>query len=239
MIFTYGKTKLKIPEGYEYVYYATFIAGEWDFLKVKDTDTVLDAGAFIGDFTVKIARKAKEVVAVEPLPWAFKLLKENVEINNLKNVVLVNKALYDVDGVRLKIVDEGTGSKIGENGVEVEGVTVDSLGKFSVVKMDIEGAEGKVMKNGEWLDHVKQIAIELHGRENIEAIPQLLRNKGFVIRFMTGNDLLKNALKNSFLHPISFIKAETRTKVILNYFKRKYDVPALSREEYKILYGRK
>ncbi|WOE50953.1 hypothetical protein [Sulfuracidifex metallicus] len=38
-------------------------------------------------------RKAKEVVAVEPLPWAFKLLKENVEINNLKNVVLVNKAL--------------------------------------------------------------------------------------------------------------------------------------------------
>lgn len=112
MIFTYGKTKLKIPEGYEYVYYATFIAGEWDFLKVKDTDTVLNAGAFIGDFTVKIARKAKEVVAVEPLPWAFKLLKENVEINNLKNVVLVNKALYDVDGVRLKIVDEGTGSKI-------------------------------------------------------------------------------------------------------------------------------
>lgn len=116
---------------------------------------------------------------------------------------------------------------------------MDSLGKFSVVKMDIEGAEGKVMKNGEWLDHVKQIAIELHGRENIEAIPQLLRNKGFVIRFMTGNDLVKNALKNSFLHPISFIKAEARTKVVLNYFKRKYDVPALSREEYKILYGRK
>lgn len=39
MIFTYGKTKLKIPDGYEYVYYDTFIAGEWDFLKVKDTDT--------------------------------------------------------------------------------------------------------------------------------------------------------------------------------------------------------
>ncbi|ACR41616.1 class I SAM-dependent methyltransferase [Saccharolobus islandicus] len=68
MIFTYGKTRIEIPRGYEYVYYATFIAGEWDFLKVKKEDIVLDAGAFIGDFTVKVARKAKEVVAVEPLP---------------------------------------------------------------------------------------------------------------------------------------------------------------------------
>lgn len=58
-------------------------------------------------------------MAVEPLPWAFKLLKENVEINNLKNVVLVNKALYDVDGVKLKIADEGTGSKIGEKGLRL------------------------------------------------------------------------------------------------------------------------
>jgi len=50
------------------------------------------------------------VVAVEPLPWAFKILKENVEINQLKNVVLVNKALYCVEGVKLNISDEGTGS---------------------------------------------------------------------------------------------------------------------------------
>ncbi|AAK41132.1 Conserved hypothetical protein [Saccharolobus solfataricus P2] len=239
MIFTYGKTKLKVPEGYEYVYYATFIAAEWDFLKVKDMDTVLDAGAFIGDFTVKVARKAKEVVAVEPLPWAFKLLKENVEINNLKNVVLVNKALYDVDGVKLKIVDEGTGSRIGESGVEVDSVSVNSLGKFSVVKMDIEGAEGRVMKSGEWLDYVKQIAVELHGRENIEIIPHLLRKRSFVIRFMTRGDLVRNTVRNALLHPISFIKAEARTKVVLNYFKRKYYVPALSGDEYKIVYGRR
>ncbi|WP_229572641.1 FkbM family methyltransferase [Saccharolobus caldissimus] len=89
------------------------MAGEWDFLKVKKEDIVLDAGAFIGDFTLKIARKAKEVVAVEPLPWAFQLLKKNVEMNELKNVVPVNKALYDVEGVKVKISDEGTGSKIG------------------------------------------------------------------------------------------------------------------------------
>ncbi|WP_225968872.1 FkbM family methyltransferase [Saccharolobus islandicus] len=153
MIFTYGKTRIEVPPGYEFVYYATFIAGEWDFLKVRKSDMVLDAGAFIGDFTVKVAKKAKEVVAVEPLPWAFQLLKKNVEMNELKNVVLVNKALYDVDGVKVKISDEGTASKIG---IEVETTTVESLGKFSVVKMDIEGAEGKLFERREWLSYVKQ-----------------------------------------------------------------------------------
>ena len=152
-LFNYGGLRIEIPKGYEFVYYATFIAGEWDFLNVKNTDVVLDAGAFVGDYTVKVARKAKEVVAVEPLPWAFKILKENVEINQLKNVVLVNKALYSVDGVKLNISDEGTGSKLSDEGIEVETTTIESLGKFSLVKMDIEGAEGKVVK-GDWLNHV-------------------------------------------------------------------------------------
>ncbi|MEJ2780988.1 hypothetical protein WIW89_08855 [Stygiolobus sp. CP850M] len=31
---------------------------------------------------MKIARKVKEVVAVEPLPWAFKILKRNVSVDN-------------------------------------------------------------------------------------------------------------------------------------------------------------
>ncbi|WP_286188803.1 FkbM family methyltransferase [Sulfolobus sp. S-194] len=184
MLFTYGKTKICIPPGYEYVYYATFIAGEWDFLKVKREDVILDAGAFVGDFTVKVAKKAKEVVAVEPLPWAFQLLKKNVEMNGLKNVVLVNKALYDVEGVKVKISDEGTGSKIGEEGIEAETTTIESLGKFSVVKMDIEGAEGKLFKRREWLGSIKQIAIELHGKENIERIPTVLKEEGFNLRFM-------------------------------------------------------
>jgi len=85
-LFSCGGLRIEIPKGYEFVYYATFIAGEWDFLNVKNTDVVLDAGAFVGDYTVKATRKAKEVVAVEPLPWAFKILKENIEINQLKTL---------------------------------------------------------------------------------------------------------------------------------------------------------
>ncbi|MEJ2775685.1 SAM-dependent methyltransferase [Sulfolobaceae archaeon RB850M] len=44
-IFIYGKSKILILEGYEFVYYATFIAREWDFLKLKKHDVVLDTRA--------------------------------------------------------------------------------------------------------------------------------------------------------------------------------------------------
>ena len=65
---------------------------------------------------MKIARKVKEVVAVEPLPWAFKILKRNVEVNELKNVAMVNKAYYDVDGIKIRIFDEEVGSKVSNEG---------------------------------------------------------------------------------------------------------------------------
>ncbi|ABL88656.1 conserved hypothetical protein [Pyrobaculum islandicum DSM 4184] len=67
-IFTHGRLRIEVPRGYEFVYYATFVAGEWDYLKVRRGDRVLDAGAFIGDYTLKLARRAGEVVAVNRSP---------------------------------------------------------------------------------------------------------------------------------------------------------------------------
>ena len=243
-LFRYGGLRIELPKGYEYVYYSTFIVGEYDFLRFKKEDTVLDAGAFVGDFTVKIARKVKEVVAVEPLPWAFEILKRNVEVNELKNVILVNKALYDVDGIKIRISDEGVGSKVSNEGIEVTTTTIESLGKFSVVKMDIEGTEGRLIK-GNWLNSVREIAMELHGNENVISIPATLRDKGFNVRFMKWSDVVKNSVKNISLHPMDFLKAEMKTWIMSNAIKgfltrnKGYTIPSLTKEEFKILYGRR
>ena len=59
-LFRYGGIRIEIPIGYYYVYYSTFIVGEYDFLRFKKEDTVLDAGAFIGDFTVEISGKLRK-----------------------------------------------------------------------------------------------------------------------------------------------------------------------------------
>ena len=59
----------------------------------------------------------------------------------------MSKALYSVDGLKVRIKDSGVASSISSEGeVEVETVTVDSLDRFSIVKMDIEGAEGEVIR---------------------------------------------------------------------------------------------
>ena len=105
--------------------------------------------------------------------------------------------------------------------------------------MDIEGAESKLFERREWLSYVKQIAIELHGQEDIKRILAILREEGSNLRFMSKGDLVKATLRNGLLHLPSFLKAEIKTKILVNYFSKKYDVPALSREEYRIVYGKR
>jgi hypothetical protein len=104
--------------------------------------------------------------------------------------------------------------------------------------MDIEGAEGKVVK-GDWLNHVREIAMELHGKENVRKIPEILKERGFEIKFMNKGHIVKNTIRNVILHFPSFLRAEANTKIFTKYlFARKYEVPALTKEEYRILYGR-
>ena len=45
MIFKYKRIKMYIPVHSFFIPYATFFAGEYDFLKPRKKDTVIDAGA--------------------------------------------------------------------------------------------------------------------------------------------------------------------------------------------------
>ena len=215
--YTWSGLSITVPEGLEFVLYETFVIGEYDSLKIKPTDVVLDAGAFVGDFTIKAAKIAREVIAVEPIPWTFQLLKQNVEQNGLKNVTMVNKALYKQSG-KVTLLDQG-GSYATDNshvteGVEVEATTVDelltSLGiKVDVVKMDVEGAEAYALK-GDYIKGVREIAVELHG-ENITEIPPYLESLGFKVSKFTLRQAAANAIVNIALHVPSFVKAELKS----------------------------
>ena len=74
---------------------------------IKEGDIIIDAGADIGLFSVLAAFKVKEkgrVIAVEPEPNNLKILRENVELNYLKNVIIVPKALYDKPGKKVSVM---------------------------------------------------------------------------------------------------------------------------------------
>lgn len=57
-----------------------------DLLEVKEDERVLDLFCGIGNFTLPLARRAKEVVGVEGLDILVQRAKENAELNEITNV---------------------------------------------------------------------------------------------------------------------------------------------------------
>lgn len=139
---------------------------------------IIDGGAYIGCSTLYFANKFPEakIIAVEPHPSNFVLLKENTV--NYQNIKLINSGIWNKNAL-LKIRDAGRGyweamveevASIQEG--SFESVTIGELLKNSgyeridILKLDIEGSEKEIFsdKYEDWLSKVNIIIMELHDR---------------------------------------------------------------------------
>ena len=69
--------------------------------RLKSGDVFCDIGANIGYYTVlaaPIVGDTGKVVAIEPSPATFELLKQNIKLNNADNVRMVRAAVADQPG---------------------------------------------------------------------------------------------------------------------------------------------
>jgi FkbM family methyltransferase len=130
--------------------------------KVKPGDIFVDAGANVGYYTIigsRLVGDKGKVYAFEPDPKSFEMLRRNVRLNGLTNVVLEQKALSNAKGViKLFIADQNKGDHRiyqpeGESrrSVEVEAVRLDEYfegrgRRIDVLKMDTQGAEGLILE---------------------------------------------------------------------------------------------
>lgn len=139
---------------------------------VSDKDLVLDVGAHVGFFTVPISSQVSHVVALEPAPANFQLLKQNIARNGVGNVTAIHSAMSKVDGVvELNLGVSGTtGHSVTSkkrSGLHAP-VQSMSLGAAvqqwapSVLKLDCEGAEWEILSNARWLTGIRIIIAELH-----------------------------------------------------------------------------
>ena len=154
------------------VFERIFIADE--YAPVRDLDrcgVILDCGAYVGYSTLYFARHFPDatIVAVEPDEDNVARLRDHT--SHHANVVVVNAALWSKScGVRIANPDAASWSFTVEEGGALPAVTVDhllsehGLGGADLVKMDIEGAEHEVFKEGweSWLPRVRMLVIELH-----------------------------------------------------------------------------
>jgi len=76
----------------------------------KSNDIVIDIGAHIGEYALPAAKNSGKVVAVEPNPDTFTILKKNIELNKISNVIPINQAIFDSVGFQeLKIFGDKSG----------------------------------------------------------------------------------------------------------------------------------
>jgi FkbM family methyltransferase len=135
---------------------------------------IIDAGANIGIASLYFAAQCPDalIVAIEPEPKNFALLRENVK--GLP-VVPIESALSS-GGENVKVIDPDMGcwgfrtESTSDSEFDVQSVTIPEI--FTehrdhcvpfVVKIDIEGFEDNVFsKNTRWIDDVPILIVELH-----------------------------------------------------------------------------
>lgn len=136
---------------------------ELDYIKdryvLSDGLVYCDIGANIGNHTLYFAKEcnAKKIYAFEPVADTFSILERNIEINKIKDkVVLYNRALGDGASSHAKIMSFNPanigGTTIGEtldDSGNIKMMRLDDLQikeKIGFIKIDTEGFELKVLK---------------------------------------------------------------------------------------------
>lgn len=123
---------------------------------LREGQTVIDAGANIGAFTVPMSRLVGpegRVIAFEPSPQAAELLRLNLAQNDCRNVEVFEAAAGEMNGT-IEGSGEGTvpGALLvgqgGSNPIRVRAMTIDSLAldKLSFMKIDVDGHERELLR---------------------------------------------------------------------------------------------
>ena len=189
------------------------------FKNINNGDTIIDAGANIGAFTVpaaKLAGQSGKVISIEPQKNNFSILKANVELNNLKNVVLINRAIYNKSDQDMNISGEGVFAKLDDNTtnnmiktITLNGIVEELKVEPKIMKMDIEGSELYAMESAEQaLKSLKYIEMEIHNKIADNEVNKIL--KEFYKSY-------KNAENNNYKeiiskHPFFFFNLEMHNK---------------------------
>ena len=122
---------------------------------LPDGGVLLDVGAHVGHWTLRLAGKASKVTAVEANPATAATLRRHLAMNDIGNVTVVELAAWDC-GTRLRLDDpagqvEGGSTRVlaatnGEGGTVPAGrldqlPELADIGRLDLVKLDVEGAD--------------------------------------------------------------------------------------------------
>ncbi len=169
-------TKREFEDNFEYIFSTKNSCDAMPMMialneKIQNSNISMDVGANIGITTIWMAKNSKKVYAFEPELNNINRFNENLEVNNINNVKLVQKAVSDREGVATfnlfnsyghHSLDSNHISKVKEV-IQVKTITLDkfckekNIKKIDLLKIDVEGFEAQVLKGSKELLRNKSI----------------------------------------------------------------------------------
>lgn len=187
---------------------------------IKPGDTVIDAGAYLGDHTVVYLRAAGEhgrVIAVEANPEACECLRHNCP---RAEIICATLGSGNRGRLHLESVNRGASYVIpdpsGALSITIDSMALDSL---AFVKMDVEGMEFDVVKGG--AQTIKRCRPVIMAEFNKGHMRRLGVEESEFIQFMSGMDY-----QFSFLIPGSQFAPDTNTDVLFTPNDRHLQLPS-------------
>jgi FkbM family methyltransferase len=161
------------------------VEGPYGFekIKVESGDVVIDAGAYIGDWSAVAAQTGGKVYAFDPGPGVQQLLNKTASLNDFK---VIEAGLGDKVG--RKLIDTEmprAGCEVNDNrGVPCDVTTIDAFAEennlhIDFIKADIEGYEYNMLQGAARVlkEDCPKLAIRMyhHGGKDSETLPPLIR----------------------------------------------------------------
>ncbi|MEM3830495.1 MAG: FkbM family methyltransferase, partial [Conexivisphaerales archaeon] len=190
---------------------------------IKEGDTVLDLGAGIGEFSLLASKKVGpngKVIAIEPSRDNYRTPTDNLRENHCDNVFPLNLAVSDFDG---EIEREFKGKKFKARCKSLKDIPNEAgCNKINFVKMDIEGAEKKVIQqNTDIFRSVYYLSMEIHNWYQSKLI-RIMDGAGFRFERITKKRYIQNAIKFTLRHLI-------KSYALLHLLKQYGEYPGLKK----------
>ncbi len=176
---------------------------------IKEGDVIIDIGGYHGLYSIAISKQVGprgKIYCFEPNPDSFRILKENLQENNIRNIIPINKAIYNRSG-QFRFFKKKAGSRIVARSFRTntknsiisvpattlsEFIKTNHINKVDFIKMDAEGSEIEITQDLKNISQKPSIAIATYhyrkdyGSDTREVVEKNLEEQGYKTITKTG-----------------------------------------------------
>ena len=198
-----------------------------------------DIGSFVGFYAIyfsKLSENSSKVYAIESNESYCEDIKKSLNINKTENIEILNAILSDKDEEQIfyrefalvkdnlkssnfqnkRLFNEISANSKKSNTIKLDDLFLNKNQKPNILKIDVHGAEGKVIRGGKKVlkESVKVILLELHSQNDLDIYSNGIKRKEII------SDLNNLGFKTYLISPFRELDRQGLDDKLLSYEKK-------------------